>query len=73
MDTIYRKCTRGRPLNVREQEANGKRSSVRARFDHVFSQQANRLVRRSGLERVAVKIGMMNLVCNMRRLVWFSG
>ena len=53
---IHRKGTRGQPLNVREQEANRKRSSVRARVEHVFAQQANRLVRKIGLERAAVKI-----------------
>ncbi|MGB7933710.1 MAG: IS5 family transposase [Gammaproteobacteria bacterium] len=70
---IHRKGTRGRPLNAREQEANRKRSTVRARVEHVFAQQANRLVRTIGLERAAVKIGMMNLVYNMRRLAWFTG
>jgi IS5 family transposase len=34
---IHRKGMRGRPLNVREQEANRKRSSVRARVVHVFA------------------------------------
>jgi transposase, IS5 family len=70
---IHRKGTRGRPLNAREQEANRKRSTVRARVEHVFAQQANRLVRTIGLERAAVKIGMMNLVYNLRRLAWFTG
>ena len=60
-------------LNVREQEANRKRSSVRARVEHVFAQQANRLVRTIGLKRAAVKNGMMNLVYNLRRLAWFTG
>jgi IS5 family transposase len=70
---IHRKGTRGRPLNAREQEANRKRSTVRARVEHVFAQQANRLVRTIGLERAAVKIGMMNLVYNLRRLAWVTG
>ena len=60
-------------LNVLEQETNRKRSSVRARVEHVFAQQANRLVRTIGLERAAVKNGMMNLVYNLRRLAWFTG
>ncbi|WP_277400173.1 hypothetical protein [Candidatus Vondammii sp. HM_W22] len=33
---------RNAPLNEREQEANRKRSRVRARVEHVFAQQANR-------------------------------
>ncbi len=70
---IHRKSTRKRPLNEREQEANRKRSRVRARVEHVFAQQANRLARSIGQVRVGVKIGMMNLVYNMRRLVWLAG
>jgi IS5 family transposase len=70
---VHRKGTRGQPLNARAREANRKRSTVRARVEHVFAQQANRLVRTIGLERAVVKIGMMNLVYNLRRLVWYSG
>jgi len=70
---VHRKGGRGRQLNARAQEANRKRSTVRARVEHVFAQQANRLVRTIGLERAAVKIGMMNLVYNLRRLAWYTG
>jgi len=70
---IHHKSTRKRPLNEREQEANRKRSKVRARVEHVFAQQTNRLVRSIGQARAGVKIGMMNLVYNMRRLVWLAG
>ncbi len=69
---IHRKATRKRPLNIREQEANRKRSKVRARVEHVFAQQADRLVRTIGQARADVKVGIMNLVYNMRRLVWLS-
>ncbi len=70
---IHRKSTRKRPLNEREQEANRKRSRVRVRVEHVFAQQVNRLVRSIGQDRAGVKIGMMNMVYNMRRLVWLAG
>ncbi|OOZ74118.1 IS5 family transposase [Solemya velum gill symbiont] len=70
---IHRKGNRKRPLNWREQEANRKRSKVRARVEHIFAQQANRLVRTIGKARADVKIGMMNIVYNMRRLAWLSG
>ncbi|MEE9356975.1 transposase [Candidatus Vondammii sp. HM_W22] len=70
---IHRKSTGKRPLNEREQEANRKRSRVRARVEHVFAQQANQLVRSIGQGRVGVKIDMMNLMYNMRRLVWLAG
>ncbi|WP_241086368.1 transposase [Candidatus Vondammii sp. HM_W22] len=67
----HRKSTWKRPLNEREQEANRKR--LRVRVEHVFAQQANRLVRSIGQVRAAVKIGMMNLEYNMRQLVWLAG
>ena len=70
---IHRKGTRGRALTAREKEANRKRSKVRARVEHVFAQQSNRLVRTIGLARAEVKIGLMNMVCNMRRLAWLAG
>ncbi|WP_241087467.1 hypothetical protein [Candidatus Vondammii sp. HM_W22] len=59
-------------MNEREQEANRKRSRVRARVEHVFAQQANQLVRSIGQASVGVKVGM-NLVYNIRRLVWLAG
>ena len=70
---IHRKGSRGRALNAREKEANRKRSKVRARVEHVFAQQSNRLVRTIGQARAEVKIGLMNMVCNMRRLAWLAG
>ena len=69
---IHRKGTRKRSLNDREQEANRKRSTVRARVEHVFAQQSNRLVRTIGQERAAIKIGLMNIVYNLRRLTWLT-
>lgn len=70
---IHRKGTRKRPLNEREQAANRKRSKVRARVEHVFAQQADRLIRTIGKARAEVKIGLMNLVYNMRRMAWLAG
>ena len=63
----------GRALSAREKEANRKRSKVRARVEQVFAQQSNRLVRTIGKARAEVKIGLMNMVCNMRRLAWLAG
>ena len=49
------------------------RSKVRARVEHVFGHQetgmGGKLVRTIGLVRARMKIGMQNLVYNMRRLV----
>ena len=70
---IHRKGVRGKPLSARSKEANRKRSRHRARVEHVFAQQGERLVRTIGKARAAVKIGLQNLVYNMRRFVWLAG
>ncbi len=69
---IHRKGTSRRKLNQQEQATNHRRSKVRARVEHVFGDQrtlqGNILVRTKGKVRAAVKIGLMNLSYNMRRL-----
>jgi len=69
---IHRKGTSHRRLNKQEKATNHRRSKVRARVEHVFgdqrTRQGNILVRTKGKVRAAVKIGLMNLTYNMRRL-----
>lgn len=68
---ICEKGTRGRPLTDAQKESNRVKSMVRARVEHIFGAQAQmggHIVRTIGLERAMVKIGMMNLVYNMKRL-----
>lgn len=69
---IQRQGQASKPLNERQKAANHKRSKTRIRVEHVFAQLScnGRTVRTIGLERAAFKIGMMNLVYNMQRLVW---
>jgi len=72
---IHRKGQKDKPLNEREQEANRKRSQVRSRVEHVFAQQeamGGTLVRTIGIVRARFKIGMKNLVYNIRRLAWLK-
>lgn len=69
---ICEKGTRGKPLTEEQKQSNRTKSKVRARVEHVFGAQAamgGHLVRTIGLERAKVKIGLMNLVYNMKRLV----
>jgi IS5 family transposase len=70
---IHKKGHRNRPLSAREVDANRRKSTVRARVEHVFGSQTNEqggmFVRVIGLARAKVKIGLMNLVYNMRRRV----
>ncbi len=69
---IHERGARGRPLGDRQQNANRKKSKVRARVEHVFGAQetapGGRIVRSIGFTRASAKIGLQNLVYNMRRL-----
>ena len=70
---IHRRGARNHPLPKRQQAANATRSRVRARVEHIFGDQHNamggKFVRTVGMARARAKIGLMNLVYNMRRLV----
>ncbi len=70
---ICRKGHRNRSLGERQKAANKTRSSVRARVEHVFGQQTvamgGKFIRTIGLVRAKMKIGMQNLVYNVRRFV----
>ena len=62
----------GHPLSEEQKAGNHEKSKVRSRVEHVFGAQAQmggHWVRTIGLLRAKVKIGMMNLVYNMMRLV----
>jgi len=50
--------------------ANGLKSKVRSRVEHVFATQKDRMglfVRTIGIARATIKIGMANLVYNIKR------
>src|SRR5438105_40120 len=70
---IHRRAYRNRKLSEAQKAANTTRSKVRARVEHVFGDQKNgigaELVRTIGIVRARCKIGMTNLVYNMRRFV----
>ena len=72
---IHRKKPQGKPMPERTRRANAKKSKVRSRVEHVFAYQKGPMglvVRTIGLARARVKIGLANLVYNMRRLVWLT-
>lgn len=69
---IHERAYRNRPLTKAQERANTRRSRHRARVEHVFgalTQQGGKVLRTVGKARADVKIGMMNLVYNMRRFV----
>ena len=48
--------------------ANGRKSAVRSRIEHVFAEQKDRMglfIRTIGIARARIKIGLANLVYNM--------
>jgi hypothetical protein len=64
--------TRGRPLSKARAAANRANSRIRARIEHVFGTQetapGGRILRAIGIVRARLKIGLQNLVYNIRRL-----
>jgi hypothetical protein len=70
---IHRRAYRNRKLSEAQKAANTTRSKVRARVEHVFGDQKNaigaEIVRPIGIVRARCKIGMTNLVYNMRRFI----
>ena len=70
---VHKKGKRNKPLSERDKKANKRKSTIRARVEHVFGSMTNEqggiYFKVIGLERNAVKIGMMNVVYNMRRFV----
>ena len=70
---IHVRAARGHPLSRAKEAANRKKSRIRARVEHVFAAQqtspGGRIVRTLGSPRAQAKIGLQNLVYNIRRLV----
>jgi IS5 family transposase len=72
---IHRKKPSHRPMPVQTSKANAKKSAVRAHIEHVFAEQKARMglfVRTIGIARATTKIGLANLLYNMRRLIWLE-
>ena len=70
---IHQRGSRNHPLSQAQEDANRRKSKVRARVEHIFGAQENapsgRLVRTIGIARAKAKIGLQNLAYNIRRLV----
>jgi IS5 family transposase len=66
---------RGKPMPPHMARGNASRARVRVAIEHVFAAQKCRLgllIRSVGLARAITKLGLANLVTNMRRLAWFE-
>jgi transposase, IS5 family len=72
---IHRKKPTSRPMPPRTARTNAKKSAIRAHIEHVFAEQKAGWAcswRTIGLARATTKIGLANLVYNMRRLLWLD-
>ena len=70
---IHRKKPKGKPMPERTRKANAKKSSIRARVEHVFAHQKNRFglfIRTIGLARAEAKLTLANLAYNFDRLIF---
>ena len=66
---------RGKPMPPHIARGNAGRARVRVAIEHVFAAQKCRLgllIRSVGLARATTRLGLANLVTNMRRLAWFA-
>lgn len=74
---IHEKGHRDHPLTEKQKERNRKKSSVRARIEHVFAFMTNTMrglrIRSIGIERARANIGMINLVYNIARYALLQG
>jgi len=71
---VHRKKPKGRSMPGAIRRANAAKSKIRARVEHVFAEQKDRMelfVRTIGIGRAKTKIGMANLVYNFKRLLFW--
>lgn len=70
---IHRRKPRGKPMPERSARANAAKSRVRARVEHVFAHQKDKMglfIRTIGIKRAEAKITLANLAYNMNRLIF---
>lgn len=70
---IHRKKPRGKPMPANVQRGNATRSKIRARVEHVFAHQKDKMdlcIRTIAIKRASAKITLANLAYNMQRLIF---
>jgi IS5 family transposase len=70
---IHRRKPKGKPMSQVTRRANAKKSSIRAKVEHVFGHQKNRFglfIRTIGLARAEAKMILANLAYNFDRLIF---
>ncbi len=72
---VHRKKPKGKPMPIRTRQSNGRKSSVRCKVEHVFAHQKAHMglfIRTIGIARAELKIGLANLVYNMKRFLFLE-
>ena len=72
---VHRKKPHVKPMPKATERANSRRSAERAHAEHVFAEQKDRMglfICTIGLARATTKIGLDNLACNTKRLIWLQ-
>jgi IS5 family transposase len=70
---IHRKKPKGRVMPEAMRRANAAKSKIRSRIEHIFAEQKERMdlfIRTLGIARATMKIGLANLVYNIKRLLF---
>jgi transposase, IS5 family len=70
---IHRKKPKGRAMPDAIRRANNAKSKIRSRVEHVFAEQKDRMdlfIRTIGIARATAKLGLANLVYNIKRLLF---
>ncbi len=70
---LHRRKPKGRPMAERTRKANARKSAVRARIEHVFAHQKERMdlfIRTIGQVRAEAQIGLAHLAYNLQRFVF---
>ena len=72
---VHRKKPKGHPMPDITRRANALKSKVRSHVEHVFAVQKDRMdlfIRTIGIARATTKIGMANLVYNIKRTLFLQ-
>ena len=72
---IHRRKPKGRPMPKAVARANAVKSKVRARVEHVFAEQKDRMglfIRTIGIVRAEATITLANMAFNMKRWCWLD-
>ena len=70
---VHRKKPQGRTMPTAMRRANNAKSKIRSRVEHVFAEQKERMelfIRTIGIARATTRIGLANLVFNIKRLLF---